>query len=84
VAHRQSTTRTNRRPRCGPGHGPSTGMTCCSCTGGFDLTALRPHVPALLEVATHDGEARVSLVLFRLRVRPRGLPFLPGFPTWWR
>jgi uncharacterized protein YqjF (DUF2071 family) len=31
-----------------------------------------------LEVATHDGAAWVSLVLFRLRVRPRWLPFLPG------
>lgn len=43
-----------------------------------DLTALRPHVPAPLEVATHGGSAWVSLVLFRLRVRPRWLPFLPG------
>jgi uncharacterized protein len=40
--------------------------------------ALRPHVPAPLEVATLDGTAWVSLVLFRMRVRARGLPFLPG------
>jgi uncharacterized protein YqjF (DUF2071 family) len=39
---------------------------------------LRPRVPAPLEVATFAGHAWVSLVLFRLRVRPRGLPFLPG------
>jgi uncharacterized protein YqjF (DUF2071 family) len=39
---------------------------------------VRPHIPAPLEVATHDGGAWVSLVLFRLRVRPRWLPFLPG------
>jgi hypothetical protein len=39
---------------------------------------LRPRVPAPLEVATFAGHAWVSLVLFRLRVRPRWLPFLPG------
>jgi uncharacterized protein YqjF (DUF2071 family) len=43
-----------------------------------DLTGLRPHVPAPLEIETHDGDAWVSLVLFRLRVRPRRLPFLPA------
>jgi uncharacterized protein YqjF (DUF2071 family) len=43
-----------------------------------DPTALRPHVPASLEIETYDGNAWVSLVLFRLRVRPRWLPFLPG------
>jgi uncharacterized protein YqjF (DUF2071 family) len=31
-----------------------------------------------LEVATRAGDAWVSLVLFRLRVRPRWLPFVPG------
>jgi uncharacterized protein YqjF (DUF2071 family) len=41
-------------------------------------TALRPHIPAPLEIATYDGDAWVSLVLFRLRVRPRWLPYLPG------
>jgi uncharacterized protein len=40
--------------------------------------ALRSHVPAPLEIATYDGDAWVSLVLFRLRVRPRWLPYLPG------
>ena len=43
-----------------------------------DHAALRPHLPEPLEVDTHDGAAWVSLVLFRLRVRPRWLPFLPG------
>jgi uncharacterized protein YqjF (DUF2071 family) len=42
------------------------------------VAAVHPHIPAPLEVATHDGAAWVSLVLFRLRVRPRWLPFLPG------
>lgn len=43
-----------------------------------DLAALGPHIPAPLEIATYDRDAWVSLVLFRLRVRPRWLPFLPG------
>jgi uncharacterized protein YqjF (DUF2071 family) len=44
-----------------------------------ERAALLPHVPDPLEVALHNGDAWVSLVLFRLRVRPRWLPFLPGF-----
>jgi uncharacterized protein YqjF (DUF2071 family) len=44
----------------------------------MDVAALRPHVPAPLEIATYAGDAWVSLVLFRLRVRPRWLPFFPG------
>jgi uncharacterized protein YqjF (DUF2071 family) len=40
---------------------------------------LRSHVPRALEVQTYGGAAWVSLVHFRLRVRPRGLPFVPGF-----
>lgn len=40
--------------------------------------ALRSQLPAALEIDTYDGQAWVSLVLFRLRVRPRWLPFLPG------
>jgi uncharacterized protein len=43
-----------------------------------DLAVLRPHIPAPLEIDTHDGAAWVSLVIFRLRVRLRWLPFLPG------
>ena len=40
--------------------------------------ALRAHLPSALDIATYDGSAWVSLVLFRLRVRPRWLPYLPG------
>jgi uncharacterized protein YqjF (DUF2071 family) len=40
---------------------------------------LKPHLPGRLEIDMHDGAAWVSLVLFRLRVRPRWLPFVPGF-----
>jgi uncharacterized protein YqjF (DUF2071 family) len=41
------------------------------------LAALRSQVPAPLEIATYEGRPWVSLVLFRLRVRPRWLPFMP-------
>jgi uncharacterized protein YqjF (DUF2071 family) len=44
-------------------------------------SSLRLHLPAALEVDTKDGAGWASLVLFRLRVRPRGLPFLPGLST---
>jgi uncharacterized protein YqjF (DUF2071 family) len=40
--------------------------------------ALRSHIPAPLEIATTDGGAWVSLVLFHMRVRLRWLPYLPG------
>ena len=43
--------------------------------------ALAAHVPDGLEIDEHDGSAWVSLVLFRLKVRPRWLPFVPGFST---
>ena len=43
-----------------------------------DVADIRPSIPAPLEIATYDGDAWVSLVLFRLRVRPRWLPFFPG------
>jgi uncharacterized protein YqjF (DUF2071 family) len=43
----------------------------------MDPGDLRRHVPDHLEIDTWDGDAWVSLVLFRLRVRPRFLPFLP-------
>ena len=39
---------------------------------------LRRSIPAPLEVATHGDQAWVSAVLFRLRVRPRWMPFVPG------
>ncbi len=42
---------------------------------------LRPHVPAALEIDTHDGTAWVSVVAFRLeRIRRRWLPAI-GFLT---
>ena len=43
--------------------------------------SLLPHVPAEVEIDTCDGSAWVSLVLFRLKVRPRWLPYVPGFST---
>jgi uncharacterized protein YqjF (DUF2071 family) len=43
--------------------------------------ALMPHIPDGLEIDEHDGSGWVSLVLFRLKVRPRWLPFVPGFST---
>lgn len=36
------------------------------------------HLPPALTLDTRDGEAWVTLVLFRLRVRPTWMPFLPG------
>lgn len=39
---------------------------------------LRAQVPAQLEIATYDGRAWVSMIVFRLHVRPRWLPFLPA------
>jgi uncharacterized protein len=40
---------------------------------------LRHHVAGGLTIDEHDGAAWVSLVLFRLNVRPAWLPFAPGF-----
>jgi uncharacterized protein len=40
--------------------------------------AVQSLLPAPLEAATCEGAAWLSLVAFRLRVRPRGLPFVPG------
>jgi len=42
---------------------------------------IRPRLPDGLEPDTRDGTAWVSLVLFRFRVRRRGLPFLPGLAS---
>ena len=42
-----------------------------------DQAAIQARLPDAVTVATCDGSAWVSLVLFRLRVRPRGLPFVP-------
>ncbi len=40
--------------------------------------AVQARLPPPLEVDTYEGQAWVSLVAFRLRVRPRRLPYLPG------
>jgi uncharacterized protein YqjF (DUF2071 family) len=42
---------------------------------------LRSHVPRQLEIDEQGGTAWVSLVLFRLRVRPCWLPAVPGLST---
>jgi uncharacterized protein YqjF (DUF2071 family) len=42
------------------------------------LPLLRERVPDALEIDTYAGTAWVSMVLFRLRVRPRWLPYVPG------
>jgi uncharacterized protein YqjF (DUF2071 family) len=42
---------------------------------------LLPHVPPGVTIDTYEGSAWASLVLFRLQVRPRWLPVVPGFST---
>jgi uncharacterized protein len=42
---------------------------------------VRPHVPAALTIDTWEGDAWVSLVLFRLSVRPAWLPPVPGLSS---
>ncbi|MDB5346038.1 MAG: hypothetical protein JWP89_4415 [Schlesneria sp.] len=42
-----------------------------------DPATIQACLPEPVTVATYDGSAWVSLVLFRLRVRPRWLPFVP-------
>lgn len=42
-----------------------------------DQAAIQACLPERVAVATCDGSAWVSLVLFRLKVRPRWLPFVP-------
>lgn len=73
-----------------PGRGVSVSprlRVVCWCQSWLDVLflhwripadRLRSHIPAPLEIASHDGSAWVSAVLFRLLVRPRWLPFLPG------
>jgi uncharacterized protein YqjF (DUF2071 family) len=41
-------------------------------------SSVRSHLPPGVQVETCEGEAWLSLVLFRLKVRPRWLPFVPG------
>jgi uncharacterized protein YqjF (DUF2071 family) len=43
--------------------------------------SVRRYLPSGLEVDTRDGGAWISLVLFRLKVRPTWLPFLPGLSS---
>lgn len=42
-------------------------------------SALVPHLPPRVQVDTRDGTGWVSVVIFRLRVRPSWLPFYPVF-----
>jgi uncharacterized protein YqjF (DUF2071 family) len=42
---------------------------------------LRRHLPARIEIDTFDGQAWISCVLFRLNLRPAGLPFVPGLSS---
>jgi uncharacterized protein len=44
-------------------------------------SAVRRHLPVGLELDMWDGAAWISLVLFRMRLRPRGLPYLPGLSS---
>lgn len=46
-----------------------------------DNSALRPYVPAALDLDTWQGDTWLSVVLFGLRVRPAWLPFVPGVST---
>lgn len=42
------------------------------------IPALRPHIPARLEIDTYEGVAWIAAVPFRMeRVRPRGVPPVP-------
>lgn len=43
--------------------------------------SLRHRLPSGVEVEEREGTAWVSVVLFRLKLRPRWLPFVPGLST---
>ena len=43
--------------------------------------SIQHRLPPGVEVEEYEGTAWVSLVLFRLKVRPRWLPFVPGLST---
>jgi uncharacterized protein len=49
----------------------------------FEMQAdeLRGRLPKGVEIDTFDGQAWLSLVLFRLKLRPAGLPFVPFFSS---
>jgi uncharacterized protein len=42
---------------------------------------LRPHVPSEVEIDTFAGQAWLSYVFFRLKLRPAWLPFVPGLSS---
>jgi uncharacterized protein YqjF (DUF2071 family) len=42
---------------------------------------LRRHVAGSLEIDTYDGQAYISLVCFRLKLRPAGLPYIPALSS---
>ncbi len=42
------------------------------------LELLRAEIPDVLQIDTFDGSAWIGIVPFELRIRPRGLPFVPG------
>jgi uncharacterized protein YqjF (DUF2071 family) len=48
-----------------------------------DPEAIERHLPAGLEVGTFHGQAWISLVFFRLTLRPWGWPYVPGFSSLW-
>jgi len=45
------------------------------------VAAIAPFVPPRLEVETFGGSAWISYVLFRLKVRPAWMPFVPGLSS---
>lgn len=42
---------------------------------------LEPHLPPQLQIDTFDGQAWISFVFFRLKLRPAYLPFVPGLSS---
>jgi uncharacterized protein YqjF (DUF2071 family) len=42
---------------------------------------LEPQLPPQLELDTFDDHAWLSFIFFRLKLRPVGLPFIPGFSS---
>lgn len=42
---------------------------------------LAPRVPQNLEIDTFEGQAWLSFVFFRLKLRPAGIPFIPGLSS---
>jgi len=42
---------------------------------------LEPHLPPQLEIDTFDSQAWLSFIFFRLKLRPVGVPFIPGLSS---